>query len=130
MDSAGQAYVTGRTSSADFPASLGPGYDTSFNGSSGGDAFVVKLDAAGTALRYATFLGGSAGDSGYGIAVDGAGQAYVTGSTSSADFPASLGPGYDTSFNGSGDAFVVKLDAAGTALRYATFLGGSGSDGG
>ncbi len=63
---------------------------------------------------------------GSGIAVDGAGQAYVTGSTGSADFPASLGPGYDTSYNGgSVDAFVVKLDAAGTALRYATFLGGS-----
>ena len=48
-------------------------------------------------------------------------------STTSANFPASLGPGYDTSFNGGwGDAFVVKLDATGTALRYATFLGGSG----
>ena len=81
-------------------------------------------------LLYATFLGGSDNDEGYGIAVDGAGQAYVTGITGSADFPASLGPGYDTSFNGGGDAFVVKLDAAGTALRYATFLGGSSSDDG
>ena len=128
VDGAGQAYVTGRTSSADFPASLGPGYDTSFNGY--GDAFVVKLDAAGTALRYATFLGGSADDWGNGIAVDGAGQAYVTGQTGSADFPASLGPGYDTSFNGDWDAFVVKLNAAGTGLRYASFLGGSDHDSG
>ena len=127
VDGAGQAYVTGCTGSADFPASLGPGYDTSYNG--GSDAFVVKLDAAGTGLRYATFLGGSNGDYGYGIAVDGAGQAYVTGRTGSADFPASLGPGYDTSFNGGwSDAFVVKLDAAGTGLRYATFLGGSDGD--
>ncbi len=59
----------------------------------------------------------AADDGGYGIAVDGAGQAYVTGYTTSADFPASLGPGYDTSFNGGDDAFVVKLDAAGTGLR-------------
>ena len=66
-------------SSANFPASLGPGYDTSYNG--GDDAFVVKLDAAGTGLRYATFLGGSGEDYGNGIAVDGAGQAYVTGYT-------------------------------------------------
>ena len=99
VDGAGQAYVTGDTDSADFPASLGPGYDTSYNGGEG-DAFVVKLDAAGTGLRYATFLGGSDLDYGDGIAVDSAGQAYVTGRTSSADFPASLGPGYDTSYNG------------------------------
>ncbi len=125
MDGAGQAYVTGYTWSADFPASLGPGYDTSLQRRLC-DAFVVKLDAAGTGLLYATFLGGSGYDWGYGIAVDGAGQAYVTGGTESADFPASLGPGYDTSYNGGDrDAFVVKLDAAGTGLLYATFLGGS-----
>ena len=57
--------------------------------------------------------------------MDGASQAYVTGYTGSADFPASRGPGYDISFNGGYDAFVVKLDVAGTALVYATFLGGS-----
>ena len=91
VDGAGQAYVTGITYSADFPATLNPGSDTSFNGGKY-DAFVVRLDVTGTGLRYATFLGGSSGDSGSGIAVDGAGQAYVTGTTSSADFPASLGP--------------------------------------
>ena len=62
----------------DFPASGGPGYDTTYNGGNT-DAFVVKLDAAGTGLLYATFLGGSDSDWGRGIAVDGAGQAYVTG---------------------------------------------------
>ena len=128
MDATGQAYITGVTYSADFPASLGPGYDTSYNGDYS-DVFVVKLDAAGTGLRYATFLGGSGEDIGRGVAVDGAGQAYVTGSTGSADFPASPGPGYDSSYNGgSVDAFVVKLDVAGTGLRYATFLGGSDLD--
>ena len=108
VDGAGQAYVTGKTDSADFPASLGPGYDTNHNGNN--DAFVVKLNAAGAALRYATFLGGSGDEEGTGIAVDGNSQAYVTGYTGSANFPASLGPGYDTSYNGSDDAFVVKLD--------------------
>ena len=91
VDGAGQAYITGRTFSTNFPASYGPGYDTSFNGL--WDAFAVKLDAAGTGLGYATFLGGSLTDGGWGIAVDGAGQAYVTGTTESTDFPASLGPG-------------------------------------
>ena len=126
VDGAGQAYVTGGTNSADFPAVNGPGYDTSFSGDE--NAFVVALDASGTALRYATFLGGSAEGFGYGIAVDGAGQAYVTGRTNSADFPAVDGPGYDTSHNGYDDAFIVALDASGTALRYATFLGGSDLD--
>jgi len=123
----GQAYVTGWATSPDFPAASGPGYDTSHNGLT--DAFVVKLNASGTALAYATFLGGSDSDSGSGIAVDGAGQAYVTGYTYSADFPAA-GAGYDTTHNGSRDAFVVKLNASGTALAYATFLGGSDSDDG
>ena len=91
------------------------------------DAFVVKLDAAGTSLRYATFLGGGAMiDQGGGIAVDGAGQAYVTGETCSNDFPATLGPASTPPTTAATDAFVVKLDAAGTALLYATFLGGSG----
>ena len=127
MNSAGQAYITGDTQSADFPASLGPGYDTSHNGYD--DAFVVKLNTAGTALLYATFLDGSNNANGNDIAVDGAGQAYITGYTDSPDFPASLGPGYDTSFNGGEyEAFIVKLNPAGTGLLDATFLGGSSSD--
>ncbi len=123
MDGAGCAYVAGYTYSADLPA--GPGYDTSYNGGYS-DAFVAKLNAAGTGLVYATFLGGTAWDSGSAIAVDGAGCAYVAGATGSADFPA--GPGYDTSYNGASDAFVAKLNAAGTDLLYSTFLGGSSGD--
>jgi hypothetical protein len=126
VNSAGQAYVTGSTVSTNFPAALGPGYDTSHNGDT--DAFVVKLDAAGTALVYATFLGGSRDDRGRDIVVDAAGQAYITGETSSSNFPAALGPGYDTSYNGTSDAFALKLDASGTGLVYATFLGGGLSD--
>ena len=100
VDGSGNAYVTGDTNSTDFPAASGPGYDTTFNGGYL-DAFVVKLNASGMALLYATFLGGSGDDCGNGIAVDGSGNAYVTGYTTSTDFPAALGPGYDCTHNGS-----------------------------
>jgi hypothetical protein len=123
VDSAGNAYVTGPASSTDFPTAspLQPtgGYD---------DAFVAKLNAAGSALVYSTYLGGSSGDSGTGVAVDSAGNAYVTGYTYSTNFPTAspLQPA-----NGGGfDAFVTKLNAAGSALVYSTYLGGSDRDDG
>ena len=62
---------------------------------------------------------------GIGIAVDGRGRAYVTGRTSSADYPTTPGA-FDRTFNGSCDAFVTKLNASGSALAYSTFLGGTG----
>src|SRR5207302_8767199 len=80
-DEAGNAYVSGETGSADFPGAI------SSNGG-GSDAFVAKINAAGTALAYSTYLGGSSDDVGQGIAVDAAGNAYVTGYTFSTDFPA------------------------------------------
>jgi len=126
VDGSGAVYVTGCTFSSDFPTTPGA-FDTSHNG--GYDAFVVKLNASGSALAYATFLGGSDYDYGYGIAVDGSGAAYVTGWTASSDFPTTPGA-FDTTYNGANDAFIVKLNAAGSALVYATFLGGSSSDGG
>ena len=86
---------------------------------------MVKLNPAGSELVYATFLGGSSDDVASAIAVDGAGRAYVTGSTSSTDFPTTPGA-FDTSYNGGGDAFVAKLNPTGSGLVYATFLGGSG----
>ncbi len=125
VDGAGSAYVTGITSSTDFPTTAGA-FDTSYSGGSY-DAFMVKLDAAGSRLTYATFLGGSGDDESSDIAVDGAGSAYVTGYTSSTDFPTTAGA-FDTSYSGGADAFVVKLDAAGSGLTYATFLGGSGDE--
>ncbi|MBI2864483.1 MAG: SBBP repeat-containing protein [Chloroflexi bacterium] len=127
VDTSGAAYVTGKTISSDFPVTTGA-YDTSSNG--GYDAFVVKLDATGAKLDYATFLGGSGFDYGYGIALDTSGAAYITGATKSRDFPATTGA-YDTSHNGGSyglDAFVAKLNATGTDLTYATFLGGSDDD--
>jgi hypothetical protein len=116
--------VTGHTASSDFPITAGA-FDTSHNGVY--DAFVVKVNAGGTGLAYATFLGGSGPDYGRAIAVDGAGSAYVTGHTPSSDFPITAGA-FDTSYNGYEDAFVVKVNAGGTGLAYATFLGGSGFD--
>jgi hypothetical protein len=130
VDGSGAAYVTGFTYSSDFPATPGA-FDTAYNGAElYGDAFVAKLNAAGSDLDYATFLGGSLGEEANSIAVDAAGSAYMTGYTSSADFPVTQGA-FDTSYNtgGSGwDAFVARLNAAGSALEYATFVGGVGHD--
>ena len=126
LDSTGNAYVTGWTDSteATFPVTGGP--DLTFNGGAV-DAFVAKVNSAGTALDYAGYIGGSSGDSGFGIAVDSTGNAYVTGGTASSEatFPVAVGP--DLTYNGS-DAFVAKVNALGTALLYAGYIGGSGSD--
>jgi hypothetical protein len=127
IDGAGSAYVTGNTGSTDFPATPGS-FDTSYDG---GDAFVVKLDPAGSALAYSTLLGGGSADYGGGITIDGPGSAYVTGNTASTDFPTTPGA-YDSSYNGGsafgGDAFVAKLNPIGSGLAYATFLGGAEDD--
>jgi hypothetical protein len=125
VDGAGSAYVVGWAYSADFPTV------TPFDGSiSGGyDAFVTKLNPAGNALVYSTYLGGDSSEVGRSIAVDGAGSAYVTGVTSSADFPTATP--FDGSFSGgSADAFVTKLNPAGNTLAYSTYLGGASGDGG
>ena len=93
-----------------------------------GDAFVTKINAAGNALVYSTYLGGSGTDRGYGIALDGAGSAYVTGHTNSLNFPvaAAFQPGHGSP--GSYDAFVTKFSAAGNTLAYSTYLGGNANE--
>ena len=132
VDDSGNAYVTGSATSteATFPAAVGP--DLTFNGGSG-DAFVARVNAAGTALDYAGYIGGIAGDAGGGVAVDGTGNAYITGGTQSdeATFPVAVGPDltFNSSFNTS-DAFVARVNAAGTALDYAGYIGGIAGDGG
>jgi uncharacterized repeat protein (TIGR01451 family) len=106
VDAAGNAYVTGATSSADFPTTPGA-VDTTLDGAE--DAYVTKLNAVGSALLYSTYLGGSSLDEGFGIAVDAAGNAYVTGQTYEApDFPTTPGA-VDTTFGGNIDAFVTKI---------------------
>src|SRR5204862_6050929 len=114
-----EAYVTGSTTStaATFPARPG-----AVQGAPGGgqDAFVVQLNAAGTAKGFATFLGGAADDAGNGIAVDGAGDVYLTGATASSNFPlrkeaqAALGGATGT------DAFVTRLTGSGTGLAFSS----------
>jgi hypothetical protein len=132
VDGAGNAYVTGCTSSTEndptpFPATVGP--DLTYNGSE--DAFVAKVKVDGSGLDYCGYIGGSGDDAGSGIAVDGAGNAYVTGRTYSTEndptpFPVTVGP--DLTHNGSEDAFVAKVNAAGTGLVYCGYIGGSGND--
>ncbi|MDQ6701513.1 MAG: SBBP repeat-containing protein [Acidobacteriota bacterium] len=122
VDRSGNAYVTGWTGSTNFPVvgALQP----KFGG--GRDAFVAKLNSTGNALLYSTYLGGAGYDNGNSIAVDGSGNAYVTGDTSSANFP--LVSAFQAVRGGQQDAFVSKLNSAGTALVYSTYLGGANED--
>src|SRR5439155_26842749 len=92
-------------------------------------AFVTKLNPPGSDPVYSACLGGSGHDHGRGIAVDADGNAYVTGSTSSQDFPTTQGA-FQTTIRGPLDAFVTKLKPDGSGLVYSTFLGGSDEDGG
>jgi hypothetical protein len=127
VDSAGNAFVCGYTYSPDFPTTAGA-FDKTFNGNAGTiDAFVSKLNASGSALVYSTYLGGSSGDFASEIAVDSAGNAFVSGTSQSADFPTTLGA-FNTSFRGGSDAFVTKLNTNGSVLVYSTYLGGYGED--
>jgi hypothetical protein len=126
VDAAGNAYVTGLTGSSDFPGTAGSPIQSAHGGDH--DAFVTKLNAAGTALVYSTYLGSNGVDAGDAIAVDAAGNAYVTGNTNSSNFPGTAGSAIQSTFGGRRDAFVTKLNAAGTSLLYSTYLGGSGDD--
>ena len=125
VDGSGNAFVTGKTDSKDFPT------QNPYQGIYAGgreDAFIAKLSASGNALVYSTYLGGSDWDYGSGIAVDGSGNAYVAGWTISSDFP-TQNP-FQGNLCGSSDAFITKLSSSGTALVYSTYLGGSMQDDG
>lgn len=125
LDSAGNIFLAGSASGNKFPATAGA-FQTQNSG--GHDAFVAKMNGAGTALIYGTYLGGGLeSDRATAIAIDGAGNAYVTGQTESAPFPTTPGA-FDNSFNGGEDTFVTKLDPAGSALVFSTFLGGALAD--
>lgn len=118
VDSEGNAYITGYTTSLDFPA-------TELN-SPFKDAFVTKVSKDGTAIIYSTYIGGSDEDGGFSIAVDAWGNAYVTGYTFSSDFPLKNPVQFQKS--GDADVFVTKLNTDGTAIIYSTFLGGNGAE--
>jgi hypothetical protein len=130
VDSAGCAYITGRTNSYDYP--LASAYQSIHSTIYGADeVFVTKFSADGQSLVYSTYLGGTDDDVAYGIAVDSSGCAYITGSTRSTDFP--LQNAYQSTpgipnFSGAYDAFVTKFSANGQSLVYSTYLGGTASD--
>ena len=126
VDSEGNAYVTGITGSTGFPTLNAMKEDLSGEGMLGFDAFVSKLNSQGSELAYSTYLGGGGMDLGHAIAVDLDGNAYVAGETDSIDFP-TIGA-FQTANRGLSDGFVIKLDAEGAALDYATYLGGSDQD--
>jgi hypothetical protein len=122
----GTVYVTGTTSSADFPTTPGA-FDAVINDNGVGtyqDAFVTALNPAGTDLVLSTFLGGMFNDLGYGIAVGSDGSAFVTGETSSPDFPVTPGA-FDPTQHA---MYVTRVNADGTGLAYSTYLGGSELD--
>src|SRR5581483_7449592 len=124
VDPSGNAYITGSTSSATFPAT-GGSVQTIYGFK--GDAFVAKVGPSG-ALVYATYLGGLGADEGRGIAADPAGNAYVTGVTNSGNFPVSSAA-YQSKYQGGAyDGFVAKLGPSGRGLAYSTYLGSSGDD--
>ncbi|MCS1351234.1 SBBP repeat-containing protein [Mechercharimyces sp. CAU 1602] len=120
VDLEGNAYVTGRTFSNDFPVTSGS-FQTRLRG--GSDAFITKVNPGGSSLLYSTYLGGIGVDFGCGIEVDEEQRAYVTGTTQSPNFPITSGA-FQSKLAGS-DAFVTKLNASGSSLLYSTFLGGA-----
>lgn len=124
VDVAGNAYITGRTQSPDFPDAD----FNDFNGTSSPDVFVAKLASDGASLVYSRYVGGASHDTGRAIALDGSDGVVVTGYTRSSDFPVTA-DALDSSLAGVvyDDAFVLRLDAAG-ALTYASYLGGDGAD--
>jgi sugar lactone lactonase YvrE len=141
LDTSGDAYVIGVTSSSDFPTTTGA-YQTTNKAAANlaSNAFVSKLDPTLSTLMYSTYIGGSGvasgtagetglGDFGTGIAIDGAGDAYITGATESRDFPVTsdafqTGPRTAQVFD---SGFFTELNPSGSALQYSTYLGGSGA---
>jgi hypothetical protein len=123
-DAAGALYIAGHTNSSNFPVSGGV-----VQGTAGGsfDAFIAKLNPAGTAFEYVTYLGGSDIEESHALRVDAAGNAYLAGFTWSSNFPVTAGAPQGT-LGGARDAFVVKLGATGGTLLYGTYLGGSESE--
>lgn len=139
LDAEGSIYITGSTNSANFPVTTGA-FQTTYKGAGGGtvlpggDAFVTKLSPDGKSLIYSTYLGGAGNDRILGIALDAQNNAWLTGSTLSADFPLS-NDAAQRAYGGVGvkglrlgDAFVSQLSANGRSLLYSTFIGGAGDD--
>ncbi|HMM06652.1 MAG TPA: SBBP repeat-containing protein [Clostridiales bacterium] len=125
IDTAGSVYATGTTFSPDFPVTPGA-FQTTLKGYP--NAFVTKFSPDGSSLVYSTFVGGSDSDQAYAICADEQGNAYVSGTTSSADFPVTPSAPQSAYGGGYKDAFVLKLSVDGSALVYSTYLGGNDQD--
>ncbi len=125
VDPSGNAYIAGNTLSKDFPTA-NP-IQAALGGQGASNVFVAKMNAAGSALVYSTYLGGSGADTATSIAIDGAGNAYVAGTAGSANFP-TVAAAQSQLAGGGGDAFVAKINAVGSALVYSTYFGGAGFD--
>ncbi|MFX1283609.1 MAG: SBBP repeat-containing protein [Promethearchaeota archaeon] len=123
LDSSGNIYICGGTMSPLFPNTT-DAYDPTHNG--GYDVFIVKFSADGSQLLYSTFLGGSNHDYAQSIALDSSNNVYICGVTHSKNFP--IKHAYDSTHNGTTDAFVAKLSADGSELLYSTFIGGTDND--
>jgi hypothetical protein len=128
LDGSGQVIIAGSTTSTNYHTTAGV-FDASANGQN--DIFVTKVNAGGTALIYSTYIGGSQQEIANGIAVDNSGNTYLTGYTTSVNFPVTSGA-YSTKLQTGGtqnkDAFVVKLNSSGNALVASTYLGGINAD--
>jgi Beta-propeller repeat len=123
VDPAGNAYLAGDSFSTDFPT-MNPIQPA--NGG-GFDSFLAKLNPAGDALVYSTYLGGSDWDIDPMIDIDPRGNVYAEGFTFSSDFPTTAGA-FQTALASPPDTYVAKVNATGNALLYSTYLGGSGYD--
>jgi hypothetical protein len=134
LDRFGNAYLVGETLSANFPVTAGA-FQTTYGGAGAagiGDGFVSKLNTTATALVYSTYLGGSDDDLAEAVGVDTNGNAYVVGGTSSTDFPVTPDAIQSTLAGGDGlfvdDGFVTRLNAAGSAVTYSTYFGGTADE--
>ncbi|MEK7183944.1 MAG: SBBP repeat-containing protein [Patescibacteria group bacterium] len=123
VDTTGNAYITGITDSGDFP--INAAYQGAYGGGTS-DAFLTKIDPTGASLVYSTYLGGTDVDEGYSVALDTSNNAYISGSTSSGDFPTASA--YQSTYAGFSDVFVTKFDSTGSSLTYSTYLGGGSTD--
>ena len=126
VDASGSVYVAGSTLSTNFPVTSGVLQNTDNATSGRSTAFVSKLNATGTALVYSTYIGGSSSDATHALAIDSSGDVYFVGATSSKDFPVTPGA-FQSSTSGTQNSFVAKLNPTGSALLYATYLGGNSS---
>lgn len=135
LDDSNYVYITGQTSSSDFPVTTGA-YQTTYGGASNtfgwyntGDAFLTKMKPDGTGLVFSTFVGGVYDDVAYQVALSPSKDIYIVGKTNSTNFPTTDGSNiFNSSLSGSSDGFICKFNPTGTALGYSQMMGGSDED--